>query len=168
MSIDRFSWSRLFHRLKFLVFVFRFKFFHAKDKLRKFCTKQLSSECINMCVCVSSCKNVVSNFAIHECVHIHIYRQNKWKNRYVPAGADDDSCVDVAADCVASAIVVKCHKLVVCTRPRSKLKHSSTAAPTDVRRKNIDDTFVHSSACGSYFSTVFKDDAPSLPPNTYK
>lgn len=113
---------------------------------------------------------------------IHVYLQNKWKHRYV---FETDA---VAADAF-SGIVVKCHKLAICTRLRSKLKHSSIAAPIDVRRKNMDDTVVHSSACGSYFSHlqlfklndwfetnatyiecvyVFRELEPSFPPKAIK
>lgn len=35
------------------------------------------------------------------------------------------------------------HKFVVCTKPRSKLKHSKTAAPTELRRATIEFTMVH-------------------------
>lgn len=65
-------------------------------------------------------------------------------------------------------MVVKCHKLVVCTSPLSKLKHSNTVAPTELRRVTIDETIDHLFNCGSNFSTEFNDDEPSLPPNAYK
>lgn len=70
-----------------------------------------------------------------------------------------------AAD--VSGMLGKCHKLVVCTSPRSKLKHSRTDAPTELRRVTIDDTIVHLFCFGSYFSTEFNDDDPSFPPNAY-
>lgn len=70
----------------------------------------------------------------------------------------------VEAVMVASGMQGKCHKFVVCTSPRSKLKHSSTDAPTELRRVTIDDTMVHLLSFGSYFSTEFKDEEPSFPP----
>lgn len=35
------------------------------------------------------------------------------------------------------------HKFVVCTKPRSKLKQSNTAAPTELRLATIELTMVH-------------------------
>lgn len=67
-----------------------------------------------------------------------------------------------------SGILVKCHKFVVCTSPRSKLKHSRTAAPIELRRVAILLTIDHLLSCGSYFSTELSDELPSFPPNAYK
>lgn len=88
-------------------------------------------------------------------------------------GTDDDKIVVVAdepfvmAEFVFSAILDKRHKFVVCTKPRSKLKHSKIAAPIELRRVTIDETIVHLFNCGSYFSTEFNDELPSFPPNAY-
>lgn len=92
---------------------------------------------------------------------VNIIKQLAW--RYVALLNVD---VDMAAD-VASGMQGRCHKLVVCTSPRSKLKHSSTEAPTELRRVTIDETIVHLLSFGSYFSTEFKDDEPSFPPSEY-
>lgn len=73
----------------------------------------------------------------------------------------------VALVVVSSATEFNRHKFVVCTSPFSKLKHSSTDAPTELRRVPIDATMVHLFNCGSYFSTEFNEDEPSLPPNAY-
>lgn len=64
-----------------------------------------------------------------------------------------------------SGIPFKCHKFVVCTRPRSKLKHSKTAAPTELRLVTMLLTMVHLFDCVSYFSTEFNEELPSLPPS---
>ena len=61
----------------------------------------------------------------------------------------DDVAVVVVVELLAaftndSAMAVSGgHKLVVCTKPRSKLKHSKTAAPTELRRATIELTMVH-------------------------
>lgn len=83
---------------------------------------------------------------------------------YVPL-----STAEVVADnaAVVSGMLGKCHKFVVCTSPRSRLKHSSTDAPTELRRVTIEETIVHLFCFGSYFSTEFNDDEPSLPPSAY-
>jgi hypothetical protein len=52
----------------------------------------------------------------------------------------------------------------VCNKPRSKLKHSRTAAPIELRRVNIDVTIVHLLRATSYRSTEFNELLPSLPP----
>lgn len=83
-----------------------------------------------------------------------------WICCYVPLFVDGPVTV--------SGMVVNGHKLVVCTRPRSKLKHSKTAAPTELLLVTIDDTMVHLFCSGSYFSTEFNDEDPSLPPRAYK
>lgn len=64
-----------------------------------------------------------------------------------------------------SGMLDKCHKFVVCTKPRSKLKHSNTAAPIELRLVTILLTMVHLFNCGSYFSTEFKLELPSFPPS---
>lgn len=69
---------------------------------------------------------------------------------------------------IFSGIAVKCHKFVVSKNPRSKLKHSKTDAPTELRLVTIDDTIVHLFNFGSYFSIEFNDDEPSFPPTAYK
>lgn len=86
-----------------------------------------------------------------------------------------DDCAAIAADAAAAAetatvslIVAMGHKFVVCISPRSRLKHSSTDAPTELRRVTIDDTIVHLFNFGSYFSTEFNDDEPSFPPRAYR
>lgn len=85
-------------------------------------------------------------------------------------GTDDDKIVALAAAVVElefSAMLDKRHKFVVCTNPRSKLKHSKMDAPIELRRVTIDDTIAHLFVDGSYFSTEFNDELPSLPPNAY-
>lgn len=52
--------------------------------------------------------------------------------------------------------------------PRSRLKHSKTEAPTEERRVNMLVTIVHLFKAGSYRSTEFRLDDPSLPPSAYK
>lgn len=69
---------------------------------------------------------------------------------------------------IFSTMGAKGHKFVVCTNPRSILKHSNTDAPTELRRVTIDDTIVHLFVFGSNFSTEFNDDEPSLPPRAYR
>lgn len=99
------------------------------------------------------------------------YRQNSWKNRvcYV-FGTDDDNSGLVVLPLLLwfSGTLVKCHKFVVCTKPRSKLKHSKTAAPIELRRVTMLFTTVHLFNCGSNFSTEFSDELPSFPPSAYK
>lgn len=73
----------------------------------------------------------------------------------------------VATVATFSAVDGNRHKFVVWTSPLSKLKHSKTDAPTELRRVTIDDTIVHLFNCGSYFSTEFNDEDPSLPPSAY-
>lgn len=105
---------------------------------------------------------------------LNYYRQNIWKSRYV--GTDEDSGGVVVVLFVVVLVVfdaefsgmVKCHKFVVCTSPLSKLKHSSTAAPIELRRVTMLLIMVHLLSCGSYFSTELSDELPSLPPNAYK
>lgn len=90
-----------------------------------------------------------------------------WRCCYVPVNvvAELDIAAAAAATAAVSAMLGKCHKFVVCTRPRSKLKHSRTEAPTELRRVTIDDTIAHLSVLGSYFSTEFSDEEPSFPPS---
>lgn len=56
------------------------------------------------------------------------------------------------------------HKFVVCTKPRSKLKQSNTAAPTELRLATIEVTMVHLLRRISYRSTELREEDPSLPP----
>lgn len=76
--------------------------------------------------------------------------------------------VALLVELLDSGMLFKGHKFVVCTRPRSKLKHSRTAAPTELRRVTMLLTMVHLFNCVSYFSTEFNDELPSLPPSAYK
>lgn len=77
--------------------------------------------------------------------------------------------VDPLLAVAASSLVdAKRHKFVVLTSPLSRLKQSSTEAPIELRRVTIDETIVHLSSCGSYFSTELSDDEPSLPPSAYR
>jgi hypothetical protein len=55
-------------------------------------------------------------------------------------------------------------QMLVCSIPRSRLKHSRTEAPTELRRVNMEVTIAHLLLSGSYRSTEFSEEEPSLPP----
>lgn len=69
-----------------------------------------------------------------------------------------------AAAAKDSVMLAKGHKFVVCTSPRSRWKHSKTAAPTELRRATMALTTLHLFSRVSYRSTELSEELPSLPP----
>ncbi len=59
-------------------------------------------------------------------------------------------------------------QMAVCNKPRSKLKHSRTAAPMELLLMNILVTMVHLLSSTSYLSTEFNELEPSFPPSERK
>lgn len=59
-------------------------------------------------------------------------------------------------------------QMAVCNNPRSKLKHSRTAAPIELLRINMLVTIDHLLSATSYLSTEFNELDPSFPPDDRK
>jgi hypothetical protein len=89
---------------------------------------------------------------------------------YIHVKEDLTGAFFILNQCIRRHVEVSHHShiFLAAAIPFSMLRHSSTPAPTELRRVNIDVTSVHLLSFGSYRSTELSEELPSFPPRAYR